>query len=162
MRADQVKQQIEVLLRDYPELIEDDVLRADMIEGSTDARELLLALEHQRQETTHLAGAVASHIAELDVRLGRFERREKALRQAMFSIMESGDLRKIELPIATLSIANGQAHVVITDETAIPDILCKIKREPDKARIKQMLKDGAEVRGACLSNASPHLTIRTK
>lgn len=162
MGADQIKQQITALLLQYPELADDEVLRTDMVEAETDAFEFLHMVELKRQITVADAGAAASLIAQWDERLGRLERREKAIRELMLKIMQTASLSKVNLSIATLSIANGQAHVVITDETAIPDILCRIKREPDKARIKQMLKDGAEVRGAVLSNASPHLTIRTK
>lgn len=162
MRADQIKQQINALLLQYPELSEDDVLRADMIEAETDAFEFLAAIEFKRQQTCADAGAAASLIAQWDERLGRFERREKAYRELIFKVMQTAGMKKHEMPIATLSITNGQQHVVITDEAIIPDVLCRIKREPDRQKIKQMLKDGTEVRGAVLSNASPHLTIRTR
>jgi hypothetical protein len=154
--------QISNLLLANPELVDDEVLRTDMVEGSTEAFELLRELEAKRREACTLAGGIAGTIAELQARLGRFERREQALRSLAFRIMTAADLRKVELPEATLSIVNGQPRVLITDETIIPDVLCRIKREPDKTRIKEMLKDGKEVRGAVLSNSEPHISIRTK
>lgn len=164
MRLDpnQVRLQIDALILQFPELTEDDILRADMIEAETDLHELLRMLERKRQEACSLAGAIASNIAELGLRQGRFERREQAMRAAMFKIMQWADVRKAELPEATVSIRNGTQRVIITDEANIDDILCRFKREPDKTRIKEMLTTGTSVRGAELSNAEPTLSIRTK
>lgn len=157
-----VKQQIGNLLAAYPELQEDDVLRLDMIEGETEAFEFLRAVEQRRQEAASLAGAIAGNIAELGLRQERFERREKAMRALAFKVLEAADLPKVELPEATLSIRAGQSKVIITDEAVIPDVLCKITRAPDKARIKELLKQGQSVRGAELSNTEPTLSIRVK
>jgi len=157
-----VQQQISNLLLLVPELAEDDVLRADMIEAQTEAHELLRKLETRRREATTLAAGINSTIEELSTRLARMWRREDAMRRIIFRIMELADLRKVELPEATLSVRAGTQKVIITDEAIIPDILCKIVRQPDKVRIKEMLKDGQTVRGAELSNAESVLSIRTK
>ena len=69
---------------------------------------------------------------------------------------------RIELPEATLSIRVGMPKVVVTDEAVLPDTLCRIKREPDKTKIKESLLAGNAVEGAVLSNAEHTLTIRTK
>jgi len=156
-----VQQQISNLLLQVPELAEDDVLRADMIEAETEAHDLLRQLETIRRKATTMAAGIANTIVELEARLHRFERREESMRRIIFRIMELAHLRKVELPECTLFITAGQPKVLITDEAIIPDILCRISRTPDKARIKQMLKDGKEVRGATLSNSESHLTIRT-
>lgn len=164
MRLDpaQVRLQIDALILQFPELTEDDVLRADMIEAETDLHELLRMLERKRQEASSLAGALASNIAELGNRQGRFERREEAMRAAMFKIMQWADVRKAELPEATVSIRNGTQRVIITDEANLDDLLCRFKREPDKTKIKELLTTGSPVRGAELSNAEPTISIRTK
>jgi hypothetical protein len=158
-----IKHQIENLLIQCPDLEDDDILRADMIEAETEAFDFLRTIEERRREAIAMAGACATTIAELEVRRDRFTRREKAMRALAFKVMEAGDIRKpVELPEATYSIRNGTPKVIITDEQLIPDLLCRIKREPDKKRIGEMLKDGKEVRGAELSNAEPTLAIRTK
>jgi mannitol-specific phosphotransferase system IIBC component len=164
MRVDAhiVTQQIAALLLTYPELAEDEILRADTIEAETEAHDLLRKIEQARQDATAMAGAVATLIAGLELRLGRFERREKAMRELAFKIMQVANLKRIELAEATLSTINGQQRVVITDESLIPDILCRFKKEPDKTKIKEALKAGNKVLGAVLSNAEPHLMIRTK
>lgn len=164
MRLDptQVRQQIDNLILQFPELLEDDILRADMIEAETDLHELMRMLERKRQDASSLAGAIASNIAELSNRQGRFERRELAMRTAMFKLLQWADVRKVELPEATLSVRNGTQKVVITDEAVLPDLLCRLTRAPDKTKIKELLTEGNPVTGAYLSNAEPTLSIRTK
>lgn len=164
MRLDpsQVRQQIDNLIMQFPELHEDDILRANMIEAETDLHELLRMLERKRQEAACLAGSIATNIAELGNRQGRFERREQAMRTAMFKLLQWAEVRKAELPEATISIRNGTQRVIITDEANIDDILCRFTRAPDKTKIKELLTAGNPVRGAELSNAEPTISIRTK
>jgi hypothetical protein len=164
MSPELIQGQIAMLLAAYPELQEDDILRADMIEGETDAHRFLRMVERRRQEATSFAGAIAANIAELGLRQERYERREKAMRELMFKIMQAGDLRKMELPEATLSVRPGTPKVIVTDDNLIPDALCRFKREPDKTKIKEQLLNGNGhlIPGASLSNAEPVLSIRTK
>lgn len=165
MRLDSaiIQQQIANLLLTYPELAEDDQLRADMIEGATELHEFMREIERRRQNATHLAGDVASNIAELELRLHRFEQREKGLRELMRKLMELADLRKVELPEATISMAKGQPKLMgDCDPSGMADQFVRIKRELDRAAIKSELTAGGQVPGFYLSNAEPHLTIRTK
>ena len=160
--AQAIQQQIANLLLQYSELNDDEVLRADMVEGSTDAHEFLRLVERKRQEAAVMAGALASNIAEMELRQGRFERREKAMRELAFKVMEAADLRKVELPECTMSIVTGKPKVLIFDVTELPEDYFRIKKEPDKTKIKSYLDAGQEVPGAGLSNAEPHLTIKIK
>ena len=83
------------------------------------------------------------------------------MRKLAFDIMQEHNIKKLELTQATLSIRLGQPKVVITDETKLPDRLCRIKREPDKLLIRQHLESGAvALEGASLSNAEPVLNVR--
>ncbi len=157
-----VRMQIEQLLRDYPELAEDDTAIELALESETDAVEFLRALERVRRQAVALAKANELVIDDLKERIGRFERRDEALRRLMFQILQAANLRKLELPEATLSIRAGSPKVIVTDEAALPETFVRIKREPDKARIKVALQDGIEVAGALLSNADEILAIRTK
>jgi Siphovirus Gp157 len=159
-----VKQQIENLKLGFPELVEDEDAWLLSLESETDFRELMRIVERHRQDACALAGAIASTISELELRQGRFERREQAMRELMFKLLQAAELRKLELPEATLSIAAGQPRVVILEEAYILaiDELCRIKREPNKVLIKQMLMAGQHVDGAELSNAEPHLVVRVR
>lgn len=146
----------------YPELADDEILRADMIEGATDLHETLRELERTRRQADSFAGAIKQTIVELSERKARFERRDEAMRALMFQLMEYANLRKLELPEATLSIRQGQPKVVITDETIIPKDYMRVKVEPDKTNIKAAISAGKTVPGAELSNATDVLAIRTK
>ena len=165
MRLDinQVRQQIANLLLVNPELTEDEILRADMIEGETEAFDFLRIVERERQLAEALAGGIASNILELNVRRERFERREKSMRALMFKIMEAADIKKAELPEATLSVRSGQQKLIgDADPMTVADQYRRVKTELDKAAIKEALKAGTTVTGFELSNAEPTLSIRTK
>jgi hypothetical protein len=77
--------------------------------------------------------------------------------------MEAADLKKRELPEATLSMHSGQKQLIgDADPTTLPDDLCKISRSPDRTAIKDALKAGKTVPGYSLSNSQPTLSIRIK
>lgn len=75
-------------------------------------------------------------------------------------IMEAGDIRKLELPEATLSIRVVPPSLVITDEASLPDWAWRVKREPDKAAIKDRMKAGDFVPGVEMSNGGTTLSVR--
>jgi hypothetical protein len=150
------------LLLLYPDLADDEQLRADMVEGSTDAFDLLREIERRRRETETLIAGLGATLRDLQHRSARLDQRNRAMRELAFRIMSLADLRKVELPEATLSIRAGTPKVIVTDEALIPDMLCRIKREPDKTKIKKSLLADNAVEGAVLSNAEHTLTIRTK
>lgn len=160
--VDHIRQQISNLLLACPELAEDEVLRADMIEGETDANEFLRSLEQRRAESVCLAEAVQLQINALGERMKRFLNREHSCRQLMFRVMEAANLRKLELPEATLSIRPGVPKVIITIEELLPLEMWRFRKEPDKTKIKETIQGGTPVPGASLSNCEPVLSIRTK
>ena len=160
--VDHIRQQISNLLLACPELAEDEILRADMIEGETDANEFLIACEKKRVEAKWLAASIEFHQEELDERKKRFERSEQAMRELMFKVMQAADLRKLELPAATLSIRPGVPKVIITIEELLPLEMWRFTKSPDKTKIKETIQGGTPVPGATLSNAEPTLSIRTK
>lgn len=155
-----VRMQVEQLMREFPDLADDAIPLA--LESETDAIEYLRSLERLRRHAVALAKATESVVDDLKERIGRFNRREEALRRLMFQLLQAANLRKLELPEATLSIRTGSPKVIVIDEAEIPETFIRIKREPDKASIKVALQDGIDVPGATLSNAEENLTIRTK
>ena len=87
-----VQAQINQLLLDHPELAEDEVLRADMIEGSTDAYEFLAAVVASIGAAKYVAAGVKLYITDLTERRDRMERRADALRGLIFRVMEQARL----------------------------------------------------------------------
>lgn len=157
-----VRLQINNLLVQYPELLDDDILRADMIEAETEAPEVLAMLVRRIGETKAIADGTKGYVLELCERGKRLDRRVEGLRSLIHKIMDDARLPKIELAEATISIRNGTPKVILTDETALPDDCVKIVRNPDRAVIKDKLTSGQTVPGACLSNQEPSITIRTR
>lgn len=161
-----VRREIEALRLSFPEIFEDgdEQLLHDMLQGQTSLHEFLAIVEERRQEAASMAGAIATRIAELEIRQKRIEKREQAMRRLAFQLMQAAEQKKIELPTATLSIRNGTPRVMIFDESAVPDEFCRFKREPDKTRIKEAMQQQLTtfIPGATLSNAEPTLAIRTR
>jgi Siphovirus Gp157 len=159
LKVDEVSRQVEALLRENPELDTDEILRADMIDGETDTIAIMRELERNRAEALANAEALAATIEQNKNRMARFRRQEMLIRTMMFRLLQAGQLRKLVLPEATLSIATAPARVVITNEDQLPDDYWRIKREPDKERIKLALITAAVVPGAELSNSPDYLRI---
>lgn len=157
-----VRQQIENLKLLFPELADDEESWALTIESETEFLVLMERVANVMRESASMAGGIAGRIAELELRQGRFTRREQAMRVLAFKLMQWADQKKVELPEVTMSIRKGTPKVIITDEAIIPEILCRFTREPDKTKIKELLTNGDPVQGAELSNAEPTLSVRTK
>lgn len=157
-----VKQQISNLRLQFPELEESEADWLLSLESETDATELLSRIIDRLHDVEALAGGLATKIAEFEVRQARYGEQQKKLRSMALAIMQMANVRKLELPSATLSVRAGSQKVVIVDEASVPDILCKITRTPDKTRIKEMLLEGASFNWAAIETSDPSLAIRTK
>jgi len=158
--ATRVTLEIERLLTEYPELAEDEALRADMIEGSTDAFAVLSDIAKTMAEAKAMSAAISDNIEALSERASRYDRRARAMRTLAQRIMEAANIRKAELPEATLSIRAVAPSLIITDEASLPDWAWRVKREPDKATIKDRVKAGEFVPGAEMSNGGSTLSVR--
>lgn len=157
-----VGRHIDALLITYPELVEDEALRADMIEGETDlARVVSRALDH-RQEAETMAEAIKSRETDLGERRGRYERRSEAMKSLIKSLMITAGQDKLTLPEATISLTKARETVSIIDIDALPQGTFTTVRQPDKKAIKSSIDAGADVPGAALVVGEPGLTVRTK
>ncbi len=157
-----IRQQISNLLLAVPELAEDDVLRADMIEAETDAREFLTTIERKRKEAAAFREAIAMQVEELCMRQERYGRREAAMRALILETLKACDTSKLELPEATLSVGKGRDKVVINDPESVPITYCRVKQEPNLTKIKQALETGVQFNWAALVTGEPTLTVRVK
>lgn len=159
-----LERQIEDLIASYPELAEDETLRADMISGSTDAAKILSRVVNRMQEAEAMVSAITKRKNDLDARAARFDRQADAMRALAFRIMNAAQVRKMPLPEATLSISTRGPALMISDATQIPPEFTVTKTEvkPDREKIKEALKAGQEVPGAYLTNGSEVLAVRSK
>jgi hypothetical protein len=133
-----------------------------MLEGETNLNEHLNLVAREIKRAEGYADEAAAEIAELRERCAMFQRHADAYREHAFNLMQKAEVKALVLPRATLSIRAGVPKVVITDEAALPENCIRIKREPNKILIKELIDQGVPVSGAELSNAQPSLTIRVK
>ena len=162
--VDELRRQLEALNRDYPELADDEVLAADTFEAETDLYSALTALVAAQADTSTLMEALGGRIKTLSERLARLGRRSDGLRGLMCcSCFSPPNWKKIELPDATLSQRFGQPQIMgEVDVEALPDDLIRIRREPNRAAIREALMGHRAVPGLHLSNAPPSLMIKVK
>ena len=163
INPDQLKLDIKNALLRYPELIDDEELRADTLEGLTDLKEALTLLVRAEASAADKAEAVAARMLVLGSRKARLVHRSEGIRELILTILQTADLKKLELPEATLSQVKGQPQILgEINPDALPDDLVRIKREPNRTAIKEALLAHRELPGLSLSNAPPTLTIRVK
>ncbi len=157
-----VRMEIERFLAANPILEDDDMLRADMLEGCTSFHEASREMLRKVLERQAMVAGIELWRDTLKQRLDRFEMGIEGGRRVLFSLMNAAGVKRLELPEATLSVGAGPPKVIITDEAKVPDIMCRIVREPMKNKIREAIKDGETVPGALISNGEDRLTIRTK
>lgn len=163
MDANRLRLDIEALLTRYPEMQEDEILRADMLEGETDIKKILAEMFRALDDTKTMIEAIGIRMAELSVRRSRFAKRVEFLRDLMLLILQSAQVRKIELPEATLSQRNVAPSLIgEPDPATLPDEFVRTSREPDKRKILAAMQAGETVAGYVLSNAPPVLSINAK
>jgi hypothetical protein len=162
-QTNQLRQHIELLMREYPELADDEFLRADMIEGTTDINEVLTSIVRMMDDARALRDGTKDRLAELKSRKERMEMRVEFGRHLILKILDAAHLHKVELPDATLSLRHNPPQLVgDPDPNELPDELVKIKREANKAKIREWLESGRDVPGVVLGNAAPTLLMRVK
>lgn len=161
--ADALRLTIEDLIRRYPEIAEDEVLRADMLDGETTINDVLTDLIRMGEDARAMRDATKTQQENLKSRAERFDRRLEFTRSLMMSIMNAADLRKKELPEATVYLRNNPQQIIgDVDPAKLPDDLVKIERKADRAKVKEALKSGRDLPGLLLSNAPPSIVVTVK
>ncbi len=155
------KQKRDLLLQEFPELLEDQQALDDTLEGISYLPDIIAGYIRDAREDAAFAVALSVLIREMSDRKARFEARHARRRQIAQHLMDAIGLRKLSTPDFTASIGATPSRVEIEDEAALPDALCKTTRSPDKAAIKEALATGP-VAGARMTNGGETLSIRTK
>jgi len=157
-----IELELQNLLAEYPELGEDEELRADMVEGSTAAYDVLDRILTKYREAEADKDAAQARIDRIIGRREAANTRSNVMRRLALRLMTAGDLKSVKLPEGTLSRVKGRESVEVVDETALPDRFIKVKttRTPDKTAIKEMLLTGTEVPGARMVMGDETLQVR--
>ncbi len=166
----QARAAAEALAAEYPDLADDERAWLDTLDGITDAIDVADRFIRRSLARKRLADAATQEIADLQERKARFTRQAEAARNLALTIIAAavapdgkGRLR-LERPSYTASLRTSPATVFVTDLSKLPETLLRppAPREPDKATIAKMLKDGAKIEGAELRPGAPYLEVRTR
>ena len=151
----------ELLLTDDPTL-DEDTLR-DTLEGITDLHEMIAAVIRSALVDEALQAGLRTRIEDMRQRLTRLAERGLKKRQLALEAMNEAGLKKLEQPDFTASARLGAPPLVVTSEQSIPEAYW-IPQPPklDRQTLTSDLRRGDQVPGACLGNAAPILTVRTK
>ena len=162
LKLEEEKRAAEILRETLTKLpgMDEETVR-DTIEGETDLHGAIQGALDLLTATEVMTEGLEAKIKELNGRLKRYDDRKDFLRAAIEQAMVIGNLKKLELPEATLSLGNRAPGLVITDESLVPVSFWK-QPDPvlDKAAIKAALKDKQEIPGVELGNGTISLTIR--
>lgn len=164
LTIDQLEKEIALLCLEHPDLYDDETLRADVIEGETDAFSVLSRLTDKIQEDEALEAALAERITRMKERKERLTQRSDGYRALALRIMHAANLRKVTLPEATLSIRPVAPKVEFDDPE---DFLRRypkyhrVKTEIDRTKVKADLAAGIVCEGAHLTNGTECLALKT-
>jgi len=150
------------LLANIKDVIGDDEEMAlTAVEGETSLVEAISEAVDRVAEIAALEEAIAIQQKALSTRKDRLGNQAERIRAAVLSAMGQADLKKLELPRATLSRKASPLKVIITNEADLPSafLIEKTELRPDKKALMDALKAGA-VPGAELSNGGEQLAVR--
>ena len=151
----------EALKSEFPEA--DDETLEDTLEGLTELTDMIAAVLRSHLQDLALIRGLKGRIAEMQARVGRFERRAEKKRQLATSVMEQAEIRKISEADFTASLRRGSPSLLIVDDGRIPMEFWKPQpAKLDRQKLLAMLKAGQEVPGAVLVEAGCLLVVRTK
>jgi hypothetical protein len=138
------------LLYEFPELNEDEDLRADMIEGSTAAYDVLDRILTRYMEAETERSSFEARADRIMSRAAAASKRKDAMRRLALRLMAAGELKSVKLPEGTLSRVRGREKIEITDEALLPRWAFKVDviTTASKSTIKEALDAGIAVPGA--------------
>lgn len=150
------------ILEAYPELAEDESLRADVLDAETDFHKLIDSLVKRKLDAREMAAGAKARKQEVGDRQSRFERQEAGFDTLIKSLMQFANMQKVVLPEATVSITKPRTKVSILDVNELPQGFYAVERKPKSAEIKAALEAGQTVPGAELVLGEDGLMVRTK
>jgi hypothetical protein len=155
-----LEREIDAMVAAFPELAEDEALRADMIEGELRVDAILdRVISHFLEAETQFE-AIKVRASYLSARRSRYENRMKAFRLLAKRVLQASGRSSITLPEATVSISKAKERAIVNDETMLPQGFYRI--EPRLGEILTSLKAGEVVPGAALQFGEAGISIRTK
>ena len=124
---------------------------ADTLEGlAGEFKEKALNVAAYCKNLQKEIATIAEYEREMRQRRNRLECHVRNLRDYLKSNMEECNLSKIQGLEFNILIKNSPSHVVIESDDALPNEYKKLLITPDKAKLKQAIKEGIEIPGVRL------------
>jgi len=152
------------VLESYADILGDDAdLIAWTIEGETDMHGAIAAAIARIQNASSMAFMLDTHIKHLSARRDRLEAQVESLRQLVAVAMEAAQMKRIETPVATVSLRPTPPKVEVISEADIPARFWK-PQDPklDKRALLAALKAKEPIPGATLSNGGMTINVGMK
>jgi hypothetical protein len=140
--------------------VDEDTIR-DTIEGETKLDSLIAQVVEDIAIDSASIDGIKAHIETMRGRKERLEARIESRRTAVLMAMTMGEIKKLELPVATLSRKPVPPKVQVVDEAQIPSAFWR-RSDPtlDKRALLDALKGEQVIPGASLSNGGETLSLR--
>ena len=162
--------QIEIarrLVEEYnADIGDDEQAKIDLVEGQTDALEIMAIMLRRAKEKEAHAEAMKAIISENRDRKSRLEDSASKDRRSVARAMEELGLSKLPLPDMTVSLRHGKPALIIDREPHAGDVdvgiaTATVTYKWDKEAVRAWMEK-VPFSVARLSNAEPILTIRSK
>ena len=151
----------QALLANIADIIgDDDDARIDAVDGETNLHDVICRLVDRLATIDGLVEGISAQMAQAGDRRQRLKDQAEMIRTAIGAAMDQAGLRKVEAPLATVSVRKVPPKVLVTEEADLPAAYLKTKVSPDLKAIGEALKEGTDVTGATLSNGSETISIR--
>jgi hypothetical protein len=146
-------------MRDIDELPYDVIKDTlESIEGEFEEKSLSVASYFQSLDAE--SEALKEAAKRIQARQKAIENHSASLKAYLLHNMLRTGITSIKCPEFEVKLAKCPPSVEITDESLLPDVFMRIKKEPDKALIKQFILDNGELDGARLVDDKMRLQIK--
>lgn len=132
-----------------------------VVEGETSFIEVVdEALERMAVIDAHQE-AIDAAVARMKGRKERLDAQAERIKGSLLMALDTVGMKKLERPLATLSLAKSPDKAIVTNEADLPSsfLVEKTTVTPDKKAILAALKEGVAIPGAELSNGGVSLRI---
>lgn len=151
------------LVAAWPELEDDSDTLLDSLSGLDNFEEQIIATMRHVAEREANAKALGELIEGMQARKQRLDAGAKWLRAAVLHAMTEAKVPRIKAPDMSLSVGAGKPRLVIIDDAAVPEALCRIERSPNKKEITQWLSEvGGMPNWAKWEAAKPFLSVHKR
>lgn len=155
----------ERLLAEDPDIANDPELLRDMIDGETDAIDILRSFLRASIDADKMAEAAKNRASEIAQRAARFAKRKDAFRAAAFALMDVAGIRSVPEADFLARVQDGKSRIADSlDVNKLPDeyVEIEIVRKPKMGKILEDLLAGETIPGADLANGVPFLVVQSK